>query len=88
MGDSVGFYNWGFSILNSEIQDFWNINVVKGYAKMIPSILVKECSMNEEPIGKCPYMNLISNWTKQEKCIKIIEYKLKKWIIKSIFKKL
>lgn len=33
--------------------------------------------MNEKPIGLCPYMNLIPNWTKQEKCIKIIENKLK-----------
>ena len=75
MGVSVSLYNQGFFILNSEIQDFWNNKVIKGYTKTVLSILVNECSMNEEPIGNCPYMNLISNWTKQEKCIKIIENK-------------
>lgn len=73
MTDSVGLYNQGFSIINSK----WDIKFVKGYAKTIPSNLVKECPMNEKPIGLCPYMNLIPNWTKQEKCIKIIENKLK-----------
>lgn len=61
MGDSVGFYNWGFSILNSKIQDFWNIKFIKVYAKTIPTNLVKECPMNEQPIGIRPYMNLIPN---------------------------
>lgn len=46
----------------------------KGYATTIPSSLVKECSMND-PIGKS--FDLIPNWTKQEKCIKIIENELK-----------
>lgn len=69
----VSFYNQNF--LSFKLQDFWNNKVIKGYAKTIPSILVKECSMNEEPIGNYPYMNFISNWTKPEKCIKIIENK-------------
>lgn len=69
MGDSVNFYNWSFSVMNSKIQDFWNIKFIKGYAKTIPANLVKECPLNEEPIGICPYMNLIPNWTKQEKFI-------------------
>ena len=77
MGDSVGFYNWGFSIINSKIQDLWNTKIVKGHARTIPSILVKECPINEHLIGICQYMNFIPNWTKQEKCIKIIENKLK-----------
>ena len=47
MGDSVGFYNWDFSILNSKIQDFWNTKFIKVYAKTIPSNLVKEYPMNE-----------------------------------------
>ena len=74
MENSVGFYNRGFSILNTKIQDLWNIKFIKGYAT-IPSSLVKECSMND-PIGKS--FDLIPNWTKQEKCIKIIENQLKK----------
>lgn len=78
MGDSVGFYNQGFSILNSKIYDLWNTKIIKVYATTIPSNLVKECPMNDQPIEICPYMNLIPNWTKQEKCIKIIENKLKK----------
>ena len=77
MGDSVGFYNWDFSIINSKTQDLWNTKSIKEYVKIIPSNLVKECSINEKPIGICPYMNLIPNWTKQKKCIKIIENKLK-----------
>lgn len=77
MGDSVNFYNWSFSVMNSKIQDLWNIKFIKGYAKTIPANLVKECPLNEQPLGICPYMNLIPNWTKQEKCIKIIENKLK-----------
>lgn len=72
MGDNVSFYNWSFSIINSKIQDLWNTKIVKGYVKSILSILVKECLIND-PIGICPYMNLIPNWTKQEKCIKILE---------------
>lgn len=74
MENSVGFYNRGFSILNTKIQDLWNIKFIKGYATTIPSSLVKECSMND-PIGKS--FDLIPNWTKQEKCIKIIENELK-----------
>ncbi len=75
MGNSVDFYNQGFSILNSKIQDLWNIKFIKVYATTIPSNLVKECLMND-PIGKS--FDLIPNWTKQEKCIKIIENQLKK----------
>ena len=75
MGDSVGFYNWGFSILNSKIQDFWNIKFIKVYAKTIPTNLIKEHLINA-PNGKSS--DLIPNWTKQEKCIKIIEKKKKK----------
>ena len=73
MGDSVGFYNWGFSLMSSKIQDLWNTKIIKGYAKTLSSNLIKECTMNEQPIGICPYMNLIPKWTKQEKYIKIIE---------------
>lgn len=78
MGDSANFYNWNFSIINSEIQDFWNIKIIKGYAKSIPSNLVKECQLNEQSIGVCQYMNLIPNWTKLEKSIKMLKNKYKK----------
>ena len=64
MGDSVSFYNWDFSIMNSKIQDFWNTKIVKGYAKIIPSNLVKEYSINA-PIGKS--LDLIPNWDKTRK---------------------
>ena len=73
MADSVGFYNWGFSIMRSKIQDLLDPKIVKGYATTIPSNLVKECPINEQPIGKGLYMNLIPNWTKQERYIKILE---------------
>ena len=50
-----------------------NAKIVKGYAKRIPSKLVKECTMDEQPIGIIPYINLIPNWFKRQKCYEIIK---------------
>ena len=76
MADSVGFYNWNFSIMTSKIQDLWKTKFIDEYAKIFSSNLVKELLMNENPIKTYQYMNLIPNWTKQEKCIKIIRKQL------------
>lgn len=70
MGDSVDFYNQGFSLMSSKIQDLWNTKIIKGHAKTLPSNLVKEYTVDEQSIGCC---DLIPKWAKQEKYIKIIQ---------------